>query len=315
MSPMKANFIQIKPWDDTIDRSVIIELFNQTVKYINPKETLLLNKALLNWWLGENTVLSRDFLRFEDNKSKIIAFLGVVKSPMLKDAWGVGYGLLPDYFKSDLPGKIIDASLSLGKKLKVPELLFDTTGLISLPFDEKLKSMGFTPIHYVWSMLLDDFRLFNIPKIPQGIILRKELEINDYSSYTTVINEAFQDSFKWEPKTEKEFKKIIDSLRKTNEIEHCFALENEKLIGTCDIFINPKQDFIGTIANFSILPSYQCRGIGSALFAFGVEFLREKGCKEITLNVEANNEKALDLYKKFGFYTQDNLTQKTYQLI
>ncbi len=315
MSPMKANFIRIKPWDETVDLSVIIELYNQTAKYLNPKATLLLNEALFNFWVGKNTVLSRDFLIFEDNENKIIAFLGVVKSPMFKDAWSVGYGLVPDYFKSDLPEKIIDAALSLGKKLKVPEVLFETTGSLSLPFDEKLKSMRFTPIHYIWSMLLEDFRLFNIPKTPQSITIRKEKEISDYTSYTIVINKAFQEAFKWEPKTENQFKQIIESLRKTTEIEHCFALENEKLIGTCDIFINPKQDFIGTLANFSILPSYQGRGIGSALFAFGVESLREKGCKEINLTVEANNEKALDLYKKFGFYTQDNLTQKMYQII
>jgi len=312
---MTANFIQIKPWDETIDRSVIIELYNQTAKYLNPKGLLLLNKALLNFWLGKNTVLSRDFLRFEDNESKIIAFLGVVKSPMLKDVWGVGYGLLPEYFKSDLPGKIIDAALSLGKKLKVPEVLFETIGSLSLPFDEKLKSIGFTPIHYSWSMILDDFRLFNISKIPQGITIRKEKEISDYTNYANVINKSFQESFKWEPKTEDQFKKLIDTLRKATEVEHCFALENEKIIGTCDILINTKQDFIGTIANFGILPSYQYRGIGSALFAFGVESLREKGCNEINLKVEANNEKALDLYKKFGFNTQDNLTEKTYQII
>lgn len=32
MSPMKANLIQIKPWDETIDRSVIIELYNLFVR-------------------------------------------------------------------------------------------------------------------------------------------------------------------------------------------------------------------------------------------------------------------------------------------
>ena len=315
MSPMKANLIQIKPWDETIDRSVIIELYNQTAKYLNPKAMLLLNEALFNFWVGKNTVLSRDFLIFEDNENKIIAFLGVVKSPMFKDAWSVGYGLVPDYFKSDLPEKIIDAALSLGKKLKVPEVLFETTGSLSLPFDEKLKSIGFTPIHYVWSMLLDDFRLFNIPKIPQGITVRREKEISDYTNYAIVINKTVPASNSCAPKTEVRFKQVTDSLRKSADVEHCFALENEKIIGTCDIFINLKQDFIGTIVNFGILPSYQYRGIGSALFAFGVESLREKGCNEINLKVEANNEKALDLYKKFGFYTQDNLTQKTYQLI
>jgi len=312
---MKENLIQIKPWDETISRSIIIDLYNQMMHYLNPKGTLEINENMLNFWLGEHTILSRDFLRFEDNNNSIIAWAGIVKDPMLKDAWTVGYGVLPEYFKTELPGKLIDASLNLGKKLKTPDLLFNTTGTLSTPFDEKIKSLGFKPIHYIWSMRLDDFNLFKLPNNPHGITIRKQLKINDYNSYANVINLAFQESFKWEPKTEKEYEQLIDSMQKTNKIEHCFAFENNNLVGTCVIFTNPKQKDVGGLANFGILPDYQHRGIGSALFAFGVESLREKGCKEINLGVETKNEKALNLYKKFGFYTLENLTQKTYQII
>jgi len=312
---MKANFIKIKPWDETISRSVIIDLHNQMRHYLNPKDTLEINEDMLNFWLGEHTILSRDFLRFENNKNSIVAWAGIVKDPMLKDVWTVGYGVLPEYFKTELPGKLIEAILNLGKKLKVPELLFNTTGTLSAPFDERLKSMGFKPIHYTWSMRLDDFNLFKLPNTPHGIIIRKQLKINDYNSYANVINLAFQESFKWEPKTETNFEQLMDSMQKTNNIEHCFAFENNKLVGACDIFTNQKQKDVGALANFGILPEYQHRGIGSTLFAFSVDSLREKGCKEINLGVETKNEKALNLYKTFGFYTLDNLTEKRYQII
>ncbi|MCK4478933.1 MAG: GNAT family N-acetyltransferase [Candidatus Lokiarchaeota archaeon] len=51
------------------------------------------------------------------------------------------------------------------------------------------------------------------------------------------------------------------------------------------------------------------------MLAFGIETLRKKGCTIINLSVDTKNEKALGLYKKFGFYTRDNFTQKTYQII
>lgn len=312
---MKANLIQIKPWDESISRTVIIDLLNQQYRYLNPKDPIEVNEEMLNLYLGEDTVLSRDALRFENSQNNIIGFAGIVKSPIYKNTRVVGYGILPEYFKTDLPRKLIDNSLTLGKKLKVPELLFSTTGTLSDPFDEKLESLGFKPIQYTWHMRLDDFNLFKLPKKPYTIKLQKQMEINDYYSYANVINQAFQEHFKWENKTEEFYKKINEILQKTNKIEHYVAYENDKLIGSCMGIINPKQDFIGSIGNFGILPSYQHRGIGSTLFAFGVDSLRKQGCKEINLAVEAKNERALGLYKKFGFIIQDNLTEKRYQII
>jgi ribosomal protein S18 acetylase RimI-like enzyme len=312
---MTADLIHIKSWDESISRTVIIDLLNQQNKYLNPKDPIEATEELLNFFLGETTVLSRDVLRFENNQSNIIGFAGIIKSPMYKDTWVVGYGILPEYFKTDLPEKLIDASLNLGMELKVPELLFGTTGTLSAPFDEKLESLGFTPIQYTWSMRLDNFSLFKLPKVPHEISIQKNLEIDDYQSYANVINQAFQDHFKWENKTEEMYKQINDMIQKTNEIEHYLTYEDNKLVGTCIGIINPKQKFVGSIGNFGILPSHQHRGIGSSLFAFGVESLREKGCKEINLLVEAKNEKALDLYKKFGFIIQDHLTEKRYQII
>ena len=71
-----------------------------------------------------------------------------------------------------------------------------------------------------------------------------------------------------------------------------------------DTYLNPEKDQSGLIANFGVLPSHQHRKIGSTLLATGIETLRKKGCKTIKLGVETKNEKALSLYKKFGFYGQ-----------
>ncbi|MCK4780457.1 MAG: GNAT family N-acetyltransferase, partial [Candidatus Lokiarchaeota archaeon] len=171
------------------------------------------------------------------------------------------------------------------------------------------------PIHYAWSMYLDDLSLFSHPGIPEGIAIQNQKEINDYSTCVAVLNGAFQGSFKFKAIKERKWRKVQEAFKKNHVVEYCIAYENNRMIGLCDVYFNPKQKHIGLIADFGVLPSYQHRKIGSALLASGIETLREKGCKTINLTVHAENEKALGLYKKFGFYVKKNLTQKTYQII
>ncbi len=222
---------------------------------------------------------------------------------------------MPEYIQSELPGELIDAILNLGKKLKAPELLFQTLGELSTPFEKKLESIGFSPVNYTWSMCLDDFDLFSHPGIPQDIAIRNLKEIDDYASFVTVLNEAFAGSFKFKPVKKMKWKKMQEALKRNHTIEYCVAYEKNKIVGLCAIFLNPKQDQIGLIADLSVLPRNQHRKIGSALLASGIELLRKKGCKTIKLSVDTKNEKALGLYKMFGFYAKNNLTEKTYQII
>lgn len=312
---MEANFFKIKPYDDTIGLSIIVDLYNQMAKYLNPETTFELTEELVHVILGKETVFSRDFLIFENKQGEIIAFAGVGNIPLYKDALLVIYGVLPEYIKSELPGKLIDAILNLGKELNVPELLFQTFGELSAPFDRKLENLGFRPVNYNWSMRLDDFDLFSNPGIPEGIKIRTQKEIDDYASFIAVLNEAFQGSFKFAAITEKKWQEIQEALKRDHIVDYCIAYEKDKIVGFCDAYFNPKQDRIGLIGDLSVVPSYQHHKIGSAVLAFGIETLRKKGCTIINLSVDTKNEKALGLYKKFGFYTRDNFTQKTYQII
>lgn len=312
---MEGKFFRIKPYDDSLGLSIVVDLYNQMGKYLNPETTLQITEELAQVILGKNTALSRNFLIFENKQGEIIAFAGVAIIPYYKDAWLSIYGVLPKYIQSELPGDLIDAILNLGKELNVSELLFQTLGQLSAPFEKKLESIGFSPVNYTWSMCLDDFDLFSHPGIPQDIAIRNLKEIDDYASFVTIINEAFAGSFKFKPLRKMKWKKMQEALKRNHIIEYCVAYEKNKIVGLCAIFLNPKQDQIGLIADLCVLPGNQHRKIGSALLASGIEGLRKKGCKTIKLSVDTENEKALGLYKKFGFYVKKNLTQKTYQII
>ncbi len=312
---MNANSFKIKPYDNSLGVSILVDLYNKMKKYLNPESTVLITEEVIHTFLGKETVLSRDFIIFETNQNNIVALAGISRMPFFKDAWLVIYAILPEYFESELPGVLIDAVLNLGKKLNAPGLIFQTFGVLSAPLEEKLESIGINPAFYNWSMHLDNFKLFSKPDIPQDIIIRDLKKIEDYTSFITIINEAFKDSFKFQPFTTATWKMMDDMLKKTFSVEYCIVYENNKLVGGCIIHFNLEKDQIGLISTLCVLPNYQHRKIGTGLLAFGIETLHKRGCKKFELSVETKNERALGLYKKFGFKVKKNMTQKTYQII
>ncbi len=55
------------------------------------------------------------------------------------------------------------------------------------------------------------------------------------------------------------------------------------------------------LININVLDEYQNRGIASKLMEFMLDDLKTNGVKDITLEVKVTNDKAIHLYKKYGF--------------
>ncbi len=55
------------------------------------------------------------------------------------------------------------------------------------------------------------------------------------------------------------------------------------------------------ITNVAVAPPYQGRRIATELIEYTLDKMREQGIARATLEVNANNEKAIRLYEKFGF--------------
>ncbi len=308
-----ANIMRIKPLDETIERSSIIYVWKQMWSYLIPEETDLTEEKFdAIFSRDDQTVFPRDFLIAEDNQGNIIGFAGLGKSSK-RDFWRVTYVVLPEYVKSNLPGKLLDAIVNLAKKQAAPKLRFYSRANFT-PLNKKLEERGIKPVQYGWWMRLDDFSLLPRSVVPLGITLRKQKDIDDLSSYVAFYNKAHCDAFEFEPYTEENVKQFFNHLRKIYDIEHHFAFEKNKLVGICYISNNPEQKIIGTINSLGILPSHRRRGIGKALMTYGIQRLREKGCKMILLSVMANNEEALALYKKFGFYELEFRTQYIFEV-
>lgn len=75
------------------------------------------------------------------------------------------------------------------------------------------------------------------------------------------------------------------------------------------IVIKDKRDR-ANIINFLINPSYHSKGYGSALLQKTIEIIKNKEeISRIVLNVKTYNEKAIYLYKKYGFFIKKRIDE------
>ena len=58
----------------------------------------------------------------------------------------------------------------------------------------------------------------------------------------------------------------------------------------------------GAVDSLYVADAYRGRQIGYALTERSLDWLRKAGAKSIVIGVAAGNERAYNLYKRFGFY-------------
>ncbi|UCC18243.1 MAG: GNAT family N-acetyltransferase [Promethearchaeota archaeon] len=264
---------------------------------------------------GDQTDLSRDCLIAEDKKGEIIGFALIFKS-FKQYSWWIESVVVPEYYKSKLSLKLFESILDLINKPNVPQILFNVRKFVFLnsPLQTKFKEMGLNPVHYNFWMRLDDFN--SIPNVvsPKDFKFQNEKEITDFDSYVSVINDAFSKNLDFTPYEVEDFKSIHKAAWKEFDIEFWFAFEGKKTVGICNPVINPDLKHIGIINTLAVLHTHHHKGIGSYLLRLGIQSLIKKGCKIIELGVDADNEKGLNLYRKFGFYEVESRTNIVYAI-
>lgn len=62
-----------------------------------------------------------------------------------------------------------------------------------------------------------------------------------------------------------------------------------------------ERDGVGSIQNLGILPGWRGRGLGDALLLQALHGFREAGLRRVVLEVTAQNEPAIRLYRRLGF--------------
>lgn len=84
-----------------------------------------------------------------------------------------------------------------------------------------------------------------------------------------------------------------------NPYSNFFCLEIDGVIvAYIDIW---KMFETSSIALFAVKKGFQNKGYGSSLLEYGINFCDNEKCDNISLEVRVSNEKAINLYKKYGF--------------
>jgi len=249
------------------------------------------------------TDLSQDCLVVEDHKREIIGFSCLLKSSK-RNSWQMIFHIIPEHYGSKFSVELFESILEIANKQNAPQIIFRLSKHIILysPLQTKFKEMGLEPVSFGFMLRLDDFKLLPDINNPTNITFQSQKKVTDFASYVLVLNDAFRNNLEFRPSTEEEFKSSRRVIEKHYDVENWLAYDKKKLVGVCFSSIDPKTKHSGFVDVLGVFHKYHHRGIGSSLLNMGIHSLIEKGCKTIELVVEVNNEKALSLYTKFGFY-------------
>lgn len=303
-------------FDEAKDKAKLIEVWDKVVKDVNPVWTI--NEEFIDGLLeveGDQTVPSRDWLIAEDEQGNMIGFSCLFKSSK-RDSWWMEIRVVPEYYRQELALDLFKSTLTLFNKKNSTKVLLTVRkfAFVDSPLQTRIKEMGLEPVHFNFWMYLVD--IDSLPELiePTDISFQKQKKISDYSNYLVIHNDAFRKLFEFRAYSEEDFRLMVNSEWAGYDVEHIFAFDGKICVGVCTVLINPEHQHIGVVDNLAVLHSYQQRGIGSFLLNLGIKTLLEKGCKRIELGVEANNEKAQNLYKKFGFNELESHTTIIYEL-
>lgn len=88
--------------------------------------------------------------------------------------------------------------------------------------------------------------------------------------------------------------------------------EKKSVIGNVSLYRGGQHPYLGRgflIANVAVHPDYRRQGIARRLMEAALEQARHRGGRWLALQVESDNQGAIDLYRSLGFVEQETLTQ------
>ncbi|WP_196593764.1 ribosomal protein S18-alanine N-acetyltransferase [Pectinatus sottacetonis] len=76
------------------------------------------------------------------------------------------------------------------------------------------------------------------------------------------------------------------------------SMDREKVVGYVGVWLIFNE---GHITNVALIPEYRGKGIASLMIKNIISVVKKRAIDSMTLEVRPSNEKAISLYKKFGF--------------
>lgn len=166
---------------------------------------------------------------------------------------------------------------------------------------EVWEKLGFTIWRYSW-ILKRATDECNAVTFPEGFEIKTIREGTDEQAWCDIINEAFANlsgHTEMIPEKIEEWRQSDPSFIKEGMI---LVWHKDKPVATAAIIKeNENGEDVIFIESIGVLNSYQGRGLGRNILRYGVQFAKDFGTKHVMLSVNAENERAAELYLNEGF--------------
>lgn len=103
-------------------------------------------------------------------------------------------------------------------------------------------------------------------------------------------------------KTNAELEPRFQHILSERDYQIVLAFEQDQLIGKAHL---RWQENGATLSDIAVFPEKQGKGLGTALITHCINYALSEGKPHLNLDVETHNQKALELYTRLGFLTQN----------
>jgi ribosomal protein S18 acetylase RimI-like enzyme len=171
-----------------------------------------------------------------------------------------------------------------------------------------LHGAGFREVRRYYEMVRRGGHASVTPVFPGGVrtsrLMVEDSSDDDISRIADARNESFVDHFNYSPIPVERFRNFLRS--GDTVFSATFAEDGGRTIGFALSEDRPPEEGDtkereGWVAILGVVASHRKQGIGRALLSDSVNWLTEKGVKTIRLLVDAENDKALGMYRSAGF--------------
>lgn len=235
--------------------------------------------------LSQTRTLPASLLYYENKQ--LVGFLSVYF--FYEEAVEVALIVHPSWREQGIAKRLISEIIPLVESQEFQKLIFSSPSHLN---DQWLLTKGFHYLHSEYYMERDDL---NPLLITDHALTFRKANMNDIPVLSAIDKACFP---KHHVDSVERFQHIIEG----REYQILIAIQNNKPIGKAHL---RWQDKGATLSDIAILPTYQGKGLGTALITHCINLALIEGKPHLNLDVETHNLKALNLYSRLGFLIQN----------
>lgn len=224
---------------------------------------------------------------YHDEKEQLLGFLSIFF--FYETAVEVALLIHPDARRTGIAKQLLESMLPLVKEYNYNKLIFSSPTYLN---DRWLPTFGFLYRHSEYYMERHNLN----PILDYQKTLHYRTATTDDIPQLCLLDEAC--FHKTHAELEPRFAHILGE----RNYQVMLAFEQNELVGKAHLRWQPHG---ATLSDIAVFPKRQGQGLGTALIAHCINYALGEGKPELNLDVETHNQKALDLYMRLGFLTQN----------